>query len=292
MHQVLPRGDAELPVVAAPSPLSGRRRLLVLVLAVGGLFATALATAWVGSAQGLYVGKVEVVVHPPRTEAAANPLASPSDEVVRFAALIAEVATNGEELPRVTNQDLTLADQGMRHDTLISLVNLGGQWANDFSRPFIRVEAVDESPDRVEARLQDGIAQVTRTMERMQDDADVPRATRTTAEVVPAAPQVRYEPTHRDRAMLVTMLVGLLLTTALCRYSARKLSVSDPGAAFGPIDSDLGPRALSISGGGHHHGSSRPGGPSSSHNYVTREPTDRLCRSGKGSGGEGDSHGI
>jgi len=292
VHRVLPRDDGAWPDLDAPVRLSGRRRLVVLVLAVAGLVATALVTVWVGSAQGMYVGKVEVVVHPPRTEAVANPLASSNDEVVRFAALVAEVATNGEELPRVTNQDLTLADQGMRHDTLISLVNLGGQWANDFSRPFIRVEAVDESPEGVRARLDAGIAQVTRAMEQLQDDAQVPSATRTTAEAVPAAPQVRYEATHRARAMFVTLLLGSLLTVALCRYAARKLSARAPGGTFGPVESEVVASALSVRGGGHHRGSSHQGGISSSRTHVTTEPTGPLCRSGKAPGGQDDSHGI
>lgn len=200
----------------------GRLRGLVAAIALCGVAVTALVTAWIGTSQGLYVGKVEVVVHPPPTETVTNPLATPNYEAIRFAALIAEVVTNGEEAPRVTNQELTLADQGMRHETLISLVNLGGQWANDFSRPFIRVEAVDESPEAVEARLADGIEQVTRVMDRLQEDAQVPPATEATIEVVPAVPQASYAPTHRERAMLVTMLVGLLLTVALCRLGARR----------------------------------------------------------------------
>jgi hypothetical protein len=181
------------------------------------MLATVATATWVASAPDLYVGRVEVVVHAPRTAAAANPLATQNDSVVRFAALVAEVVTNGEEVPRVTNQDLTLADQGMRDDTVIGLVNLGGQWANDFSRPFIRVEAVDDSPEAVETRIADGVAQVTRAMDRMQDEAGVPSATRATTEVVPAAPQVRFAPTHRDRAVAMTALIGLALTVTAYR---------------------------------------------------------------------------
>jgi hypothetical protein len=208
-----------------------RARFLVAGVAVCGVAVTSLASTSVATAQGLYAGKVEVVLRLPPSAAGPNPLASENYEAVRFAALVAEITTNGEEVPRVTNQDLTLADQGMRHETLISLVNLGGQWANDFRRPFIRIEAVDESPEAVETRIQGGVARVNQVLERMQDDANVATAARATTEVVPAVPQVRYEATHRERAVLVTALLGLFLTVGVCRTVARRSGLLRPPPA-------------------------------------------------------------
>ncbi len=267
MLSVRQHGDDRAATNAPAAPV--RRRLLVLALAIGGLVMTALATSAVGSAQGVYVGKVEVVVHLPRTLAVPNPLATSNQEAVRFAALVAEVATNGEEVPRVTNQSLTLADQGLRHETMISLVNLGGQWANDFSRPFIRVEAVDESPQGVSRRLEEGIARVTRALDRLQDDAGVPPRTRATASSVPAVPQVRYAPTHRERAMVATALLGLLLTVVACRLGTRRLD---------------GRR-------GRHQASSDPGGGPPPRTSVTTTPA-APHRLGQASWGQGDPHGI
>lgn len=222
MSRVSRPGERDRPTVPDDAPRTSRRRLLVACVAAGGVAVSVLAATWVGMAPGLYVGKAEVVVHPPPTATVTNPLATPNQEAVRFAALVTEYVTNGEERPRVTNQNLTLADQGMRHDTTISLVNLGGQWANDFSRPFIRVEAVDTSPEAAAARLTAGVEQVTRTLERLQDEAHVPAATRATAEVVPAAPQVRYQATHRTRAMAATLLLGLALTGLICGWIGRR----------------------------------------------------------------------
>jgi hypothetical protein len=223
----------------AAGPVRGGRRryLVVTALGVAGIVLAILAAAWVGTAPGRYVSEVNVVVHPPLTDTAGNPLATENTDAVRFAGLIAEVATNGEEVPRVTGQDLTLADQGMRHETLISLVNLGGQWANDFSRPFIRVEAVDATPEAVTKRIEDGVAQVNRAMEQLQQGAKVRPAARATTEVVPAAPTVRYEPTHRARAMLATFLLGLVITVQLCRSVSRRLGARrrpERGAAPAP----------------------------------------------------------
>jgi hypothetical protein len=201
--------------------------LLVAVLLIAGVGASGLAAFQVGSASGAYVGKVEVAVHPPPTPTIANPLTTPSANAVRFAGLIAEAATNGEEVPRVTAQDITLADQGMRHATLISLVNLGGQWANDFSRPFIRIEAVDTTPGAVRDRLQEGLSRVVRAMDHLQRGAQVRLDQRATAEAVPAVPQVWYEGTHRRRAMLVTFLLGLVITLQTCRVVARALTRRD-----------------------------------------------------------------
>lgn len=232
MPRVSRPAELDRPTVPDDARRANRRRLLVAAVAVAGLAASVLVAAWVGTAPGLYVGKVEVVVHPPPTETVTNPLATPNQEAIRFAALVTEYVTNGEEAPRVTNQNLTLADQGMRHDTMISLVNLGGQWANDFSRPFIRVEAVDTSADAAVARLAAGVEQVTQTLERLQDEARVPTATRATTEVVPAAPQVRYQATHRTRAMAVTLLLGLALTWLLCRWiGGRPLPAARTGSS-------------------------------------------------------------
>ncbi|WP_134742392.1 hypothetical protein [Nocardioides sp. 503] len=265
----MPRPGDDQGSAASAARAPARRRLLVLALALGGLVVTVLMTSAVGSAQGVYVGKVEVVVHLPRTLAVPNPLATSNQEAVRFAALVAEVATHGEEVPRVTNQSLTLADQGLRHETMISLVNLGGQWANDFSRPFIRVEAVDETPQGVSRRLQDGIARVTRALERLQDEAGVPTPTRATASSVPAEPQVRYAPTHRERAMAATALLGLVLTAVVCRRGTRSLDARR----------------------GRHQASSDSEGSAPSRALVTTTPA-APHRPGQASWGQGDPHGI
>lgn len=198
-------------------------RSVVAAIALSGVALTVLATLRVGAAPGAYVGQVEVVVHPPATDWVRNPLATVTGDAVSFAGLITEVATGDREVQRITSQSLTLADQGMRHQTLISLVNLGGQWANDFSRPFIRIEAVDDTAAAVRQRLDDGTAQVQRAIDALQRDAHVRRRNLAVAETVPAVPQVAYEGTHRPRAMLMTLLVGLLLTLALCRAAARRL---------------------------------------------------------------------
>lgn len=222
-----PTTEAGRPGTSRPARTTWRRRLAVGSLAVAGLVVTVLMVGRVGEAPGVFVGKVEVVVHPPRTTSIANPLATQNYNAVRFAGLITEVATNGEDVPRVTSQDLTLADQGMRQATLISLVNLGGQWANDFSRPFIRIEAVDVSAPAVLARLREGVTRVTAAMQGLQDRADVRRAERATTETVPAAPQVVYEGTHRSRAMVATLLVGLVITVLTCRTATRTFAAAD-----------------------------------------------------------------
>jgi len=188
---------------------------LVAVAAFVGVLATGGLTAWAGSPTGSYVGKVQVVVHPPRNPTI-NPIASSDTSAVMFASLITQQATRGEVVPRVTNQNLTLADQGMHQDTLISLVNLGGQWANDFSRPFISVEAVDSTAAAVLQRLHEGVAEVTAAMDHLQNGAGVAPAERATLETVPAVFAVQYEGTHRSRAMAMSVVVGLAATAMVC----------------------------------------------------------------------------
>jgi hypothetical protein len=202
------------------------RRFVVAAVALTGIALSGLATARVGAAPGAYVGQVEVIVHPPRTAWEPNPIATVNQNAISFAGLIAEVATGGVEIPRVTSQSLTLADQGMRHQTVISLVNLGGQWANDFSRPFIRIEAVDSSAAAVQQRLSGGVAQVERAMTELEQGAGVAATARASIEPVPATPLIGYEGTHRPRAMAMTLLLALLLTLLLSRATARRLTAT------------------------------------------------------------------
>lgn len=242
-------------------------------LVVVGTAASLLAAGWVGAAPGMYVGKVQVVVHPPKSVTVANPLATQSDSAVRFAGLIAEVATDGEEVPRVTNQDLTLADQGMQHATLISLANLGGQWANDFSRPFVRVEAVDTSAEAVVRRLQNGVVQVNRAMDDLQQSAQVVPSQRATTEMVPSTPQVWYEGTHRNRAMLAAYLLGLTITYQLCRGVGRAFSRPDGRSSRSPASRD---GAQAIGRASARDGSVRTPDPTSSRADISWEAASAL----------------
>lgn len=230
---MLPRGDAARARAGRESASTATRRAVVGALAVAGVAASALFAVHAGAAPGAYVGKAQVVVYPPPGFTVENPLANDSENAVLFAGLITEVATDGVHMPRVTNQNLTLADQGMRHDTLISLVNLGGQWADDFSRPFIRIEAVDSTPEAVRHRIRDGVAQVNSAMDTLQRRAGVGAQQRATSETVPAVPQIWYEGTHRRQAMLVSLLLGLTITVQVCRMAAHRLARTPPQLSIG-----------------------------------------------------------
>lgn len=237
------------------------RALVVAVILLTGLLATGLGALHVGEAPGLFVGRVEVVVHPPPSPTVANPLVTQNFNAVRLAGLLTEVATNGEEVPRVTAQDLTLADQGMHRATVIQLTNLGGQWANDFSRPFIRIEAVDTTRGAVLARLDEAIARVDGALDDLQRAAAVQPDQRATTEAVPAVPQVRYESTHGRRAVLAALLLGLVVTVSACRTAARGLSRASTGdAGRRPLpDPTGGPESRASRSPGARAGAGRPG---------------------------------
>jgi len=190
------------------------RVLLALATALVGTAATAAALHEVGSRQGSWVGEAQVAIFAPRLHPDDNPLASMDGQAVRLAALVDRVVNNARVQPRVTSRSLTLADQGMRHDSVIALVNLGGQWADDFSRPFIRIEAVDSTRAATRARLRADIERVETTLDRLQDEAGVAASDRATAQLVPAAPRTWFEGTHPTRALLATGLLGAVLTWA------------------------------------------------------------------------------
>ena len=202
--------------------LRRRRRGRAVVVVVLGLALTVLLSVTVRTSAGVYDGQLQLAMFLPPRSAGSNPLAVNSTQAILFASVVERKVSGVRPPPRLTSQSISLAEQGIRTGVQLRMYNGGGQWANDFSRPYLRIEAVGSSERSVRAQLARMAEQVRRTADDLQEEQGVARPDRVTITAVPSRAQVEFESTRSGLAAVLTLLTGSLLTAAAASAVLRR----------------------------------------------------------------------
>lgn len=206
----------------------GRAWYLVVV----GLAGTALLCLNVSQARGIYWSHVEVFFVGPPAGYEPNAFIAAPESIIATAGLI-QREVSGEQVARVASDEVTLPQQGVRQGQLVRLPNAGGQWANNFNRPVLAVEAVDETAIGASGRLNETIATITERLAERQREVQVPPQDWITLRLVPSTPRSEYVQGDKRRALAASVLLGGLLTTGavVARESVRSRRLADPSVA-------------------------------------------------------------
>ena len=180
-------------------------------LAATGLVLTAAVAVHVAREPGVYWAQVNVVLLAPAFPTSPNALSQTPTRVIELASVI-QRAVAGVEGPHVVSDGVTIVDEGVRSGEAIRLPNAGGQWANNFNRPYVEVEVVDETREAATARLTQVLARVDRELETRQTIAGVASENRVTTQLSPSSPQISYTAGSPGRGVVATGVVGALLT--------------------------------------------------------------------------------
>jgi len=144
------------------------RRHAWVVIAV--LLVAAPVFLWVLRTPPLYTSRLYVYVLQPASPREPNALGATRSSVIKTAGVIERVV-QGTPSALVVSDDVSILDMGITEGTLVRLPNAGGQWANDFNTPALLVEAVDRTPELVEARMERAIEEIDVSLARLQADS-------------------------------------------------------------------------------------------------------------------------
>lgn len=179
---------------------------------VGAVF-TGAALFFVYSYPGVYTTQTAVVFLSPATDAHPNNLESTSDDVIAAAGLVERLVNQGVETSATTSV-VTLAGRGVREGSSVELPNSGGQWAVNYAQPQLLVQVTGPTEQQVTRNVGALIAEVQSTAAEIQRAAGVRSRWLITTRPNPDQPVVRYGRGYRRHALLVTLVLGGLLTLA------------------------------------------------------------------------------
>lgn len=192
--------------------LAAVRRWWLMVL-LGGLL-TASAAFVVAGVPGVYWAQVNVVFLAPPSPDLPNPLGYSSDRLVDVASLVEREVIGPDPQPHVVSPAVSIVDEGVRSGERVRLPNQGGQWTYNFEKPQLDVQVVDSTPEAARARMDRLLAQIEQTLDRRQDEAGVNEGSRVRTALSPPRVEIHYAAGLRPRALLVTLVVGTVLTLA------------------------------------------------------------------------------
>jgi hypothetical protein len=219
------------------------RRWVVLVV---GALVTAGLVLQVWTIPGVYHQEVNVLFLMPDRPQDTNRLTSVSDSLISFAGVVERVMNADARGSRVVSEEVNLATTGVRAGYSVRLPNAGGQWANNFNRPVLKIQATGPTPEAVRATVADVVSRINGEIDRLQDEAGVTAENRVATRLSPVQPNMSFSKGSRPRAAAMTVLIGIgvtlgaavLLDGPLARLAERRRrrrTVEAAGAAGGVV---------------------------------------------------------
>ena len=197
------------------------RRWAAFVVVLGLLLTVAIAYRVVHK-PGVYWAQTDVVFLPPTSGLYPNTLVSTSEGVIALAGVVGKMVDPDAIAARVVSPTVRLANQGIRHGWSVTLPNDGGQWANNFDKPLLDVQAVGSTAAEVSGTVSRLIGQINLTLSGLQ--AQVPPVDRVRTELIPSQVQVFYDPGRRLRALAASLAIGVAATAVAAGYLRRRVA--------------------------------------------------------------------
>jgi len=190
------------------------QRWLVTVL---GIVLTIGAVVVVTSAQPSYLAQVRVVLLPPAT-AQPNGLTDTTGSLISLAGVVAESVDDSDVGAEAVSESVTLTGEGRRLGYTVRQPNSGGQWQYRFDEPVLDVQAVGSTGQAARQELDAALRRVDSALADLQDQQGVPLAGRVRTILNPAEPQVTKVGGSETRAVVATVVAGVLVTVSVLGY--------------------------------------------------------------------------
>jgi hypothetical protein len=187
---------------------------------------TLVLTQTAATARGVFWSEVQVRFMAPRSTAAPNVLQISPSSLVMAAGAVEKMVVD-TSAPRVIDPGNTLASQGVKHGYGVSLPNTGGQWASNFTDPWLEVQAVGSSPAEVLAATRTLVARINAALATLQRREHVDQYNLIRTQLSPlSGPAVYYQAGSRSRAAVAALVLGTGITAIvvvlLLRYARRR----------------------------------------------------------------------
>lgn len=189
------------------------RRWYVLLAFIVMALAAFLALAADG---GVYSTKPILSFSFPGSQAIAADSGLNDENVIAFAATVAEVVNNGRPIERYAAEDAPLYGAGAREEIRVGVPNVGGQWVTSFARAEIAISIVGRSEAWVHEQQARLVASVMEAAEKEQDARGVPETDRITPQVLPLSTRIELiDSSGAQKAMAMSaLLLAALITGA------------------------------------------------------------------------------
>ena len=211
------------------------KRWYVLLI---GIACTFLTVGLFSSAPGVYSTQVDVVFLPPTYPQRGNPLEGRSDSLIYFAAIIEREVNMAPNDVR-SSGSTTLYGSGIRSGHQVILPDGGGQWQTSFGRQVLSVEVVDPSEEKVREMLDEQLARIRETVQKIQDDQGVVPRDQIRTALAPPEPVVTYVGGSPTRAAIGILLLGLTVSFLMTVIVDRLLARFVPPLALTSANSDF-----------------------------------------------------
>lgn len=214
------------PTAAPPRPSRLRvrraRRWAALLVAVGLLITLGFGYR-VAHKPGVYWAQVDVLFLPPPSGLYPNTLLNNPGGIITLAGVVGKMVDADSTSARVVSPTVRLANQGIRHGDSVTLPNDGGQWANNFDKALLDVQAVGSNAAEVNERVSTLVQQISVALRTLQDRGHVPSVDRASTRLSPSEVQVFYDAGRRTRALATTLALGVALSLVAAGYVRRRL---------------------------------------------------------------------
>jgi hypothetical protein len=168
-----------------------------------------------GHLDGLYYQKVEVIFLAPESPRI-NTFQNATGSLISTAGVISQVVGSSDSGAAPVAANATLVGTGVKHGYSVRLPNDGGQWAINYTRPVLDVQAVGTSAEEVTATMTAVEARINQELTRREDDFGVRPKYRITTRLSPPIAFV----SHSDGSPIRRLAAGLLLGVGLTAGAA------------------------------------------------------------------------
>jgi hypothetical protein len=192
------------------------------VVALLGIVATVIALFAVSDQQTVFYSRASAYFFAPASTVYPNVLSTTSLDLVDTAGAVAKRLNGAPSLSKVASTEATIIGRGIYDDTVISLIDNGGQWSAYYNVQALDIQVAARSPELVRERQEAAFSAIARELDEMQDEQHVADVNRITVQLTPSAPIMQAMTGERRRAQGMTLVVGAALTLLMVAVLERR----------------------------------------------------------------------
>ena len=186
------------------------------MVALSGLLVVAAVTTPIAlNPPDVYWTQVDVVFLAPDSARNPNSFVATSESLIMTAGIVLQRVNDGAPVPDTSSGDVTMVDQGILEGTMIRLPNAGGQWADNFNRPVLDVQAAGATPSAVREEVTGAIERVNDALLATQTESGVEKKNLIRTQLSPAKAQIQHLTGRISRAVIALIVLGVGMTLAV-----------------------------------------------------------------------------
>lgn len=198
--------------------------------AIPGAIMMLAVAVYVVTLPGVYHEQVDVVFLAPQPDPRVNQFQAVSESLIDTAALVERAIDGPGGGAAPVSDQVSLLGEGVREGYSVRLPNEGGQWANNFSRPVLSVQATGSSPADVAATIDRIVARINAELLARQRADQVPESKLIRTKLSPPSSDIRFDKGSRSRALAATAVLGLGVMLGSAVAADRRMSARSKAA--------------------------------------------------------------